>query len=78
MKENIWDLYRLPNIGEYEDVSLQSLGEACAKLEEQLYMIANTLPEKERQIIHAYISIRNDLEVETVKTALRWGKRHYM
>lgn len=29
------------------------------------------------QIIEAYISTRNDLEVETVKTALRWKKKHY-
>ena len=77
MDKSMSNLYRLPNIGEYEDVSLLSLSEVCAKLEEQVYLIASTLPEKERGIIENYIRARNDLEVETVKTALRWGKQHY-
>ena len=77
MKESVWNLYRLPNIGEYEDVSLLSLSETCARLEERLYAFAKTLPEEDRQMIEAYIRTRNDLEVETVKAALRWGKQHY-
>ena len=77
MNENIWDLYRLPNVREYAEMDLLSLSEVCTKLEEQVCAIANALPENHRQIIKAYISARNDLEVETVKTALRWGKQHY-
>ena len=77
MSESLSDLYRLPNIQEYADLNLLSLSEMCASLEEQIYTLAMSLPEKDRQIIHAYISARNDLEVESVKTALRWGKQHY-
>ena len=77
MEDQILDLYQLPDIAEYEDVHLLTLSENCAVLEEQVYAIAKTLPERKRQIIEAYISARDDLEVETVKTALRWGKRHY-
>ena len=77
MSETLSNLYRLPNIQEYADLNLLSLSEMCASLEEQMYALAKALPEKDRQIIDAYICARNDLEVESVKTALRWGKQHY-
>ena len=77
MTEQIADLYKLPNIVEYEDLHLLTLSENCAVLEDRVYTIAKALPDKKRQVIEAYISARNDLELETVKTALRWGKRHY-
>ena len=78
MHEGIQNLYELPNIREYEDVHLLTLSENCAVLEEQLYALAKDLPAKHRHIIEAYISTRNDLEVETFKTALRWGKKNYL
>lgn len=77
MDERIKDLYHLPDIGKYEDINLLTLSNECAVLEEGVFSIANALPEKERGIIEAYISARNDLEFETYKTALRWGKQHY-
>ena len=77
MDGKVADLYKLPDIKKYEDFHLLTLSENCAVLEEQVYAIAKTLPDRKRQIIEAYISTRNDLEVETVKTALRWGKHHY-
>ena len=77
MRGDLLNLYQLPNIEEYEDLDLLSLSEVCTRLEDQVYAIAKSLPEEHRQVIDAYIHARNDLEVETVKTALRWGKRHY-
>ena len=77
MEGQITDLYMLPDIEKYEDIHLLTLSEHCAILEEQVYVIANALPEKNRQVIESYISARNDLEAETFKTALRWGKQHY-
>lgn len=73
----VTDLYKLPDIEQYEDLHLLTLSESCAALEEQVYKIAKALPDRKRQVVEAYISTRNDLEVETVKTALRWGKCHY-
>ena len=73
----VTDLYKLPNISQYADLDLLTLSENCAALEEQVYQIAKDLPDNKRQLIEAYINIRNDLEVETFKTALRWGKLHY-
>ena len=77
MNEPVSALYCVPDIEEYEDVCLLSLSEACAKLEEQVFALAKTLPVEDRLLIEAYICARNDLEVETTKTALRWGKQHY-
>lgn len=76
MKDDLMDLYKLPDIKEYQDLDLLTLRENCALLEEQVYEIASNLPDGKRQVIEAYISMRNDLEVETVKAALRWGKRY--
>ena len=73
----VTNLYKLPGIEQFEDLHLLTLSENCAVLEERVYRLAKTLPDSKRQILEAYISVRNDLEVETVKTALRWGKYHY-
>lgn len=77
MNDAISDLYTLPNIDTYQDLNLLDLSEYCAALETQVYAIAKSLPVNEQRIILAYISTRDDLETETIKTALRWGKRHY-
>lgn len=77
MDRQVTDLHKLPNIEKFENLHLQTLSENCSALEEQVYKIAQELPGKQRQIIEAYISIRDDLEVETVRAALRWGKQHY-
>ncbi len=77
MDGQIADLYNLPDIEKYEDIHLLTLSESCAVLEEKVYAIAKALPDSKRQVIEAYISTRNDLEFETYKVALRWGKQHY-
>jgi hypothetical protein len=78
VNDQITELYKLPDIDQYEDLHLLTLSESCKKLEEQVYRIAQRLPENQRQAIASYISLRDDLEVETIKTALRWGKRHIL
>ena len=76
MVEPIADLYKMADIADYEDIHLLTLSEHCAVLEEQVYAIARNMPETQRYILEAYIHTRDDLETETFKTALRWGKRH--
>lgn len=77
MDNPIMDLYKLPNISQYENVDLLTLSEQCAALEEKVFAIAAELPKQDYAIITEYILMRNDLELETFKTALRWGKKHY-
>ena len=77
MDNGLQDLYNLVSMSQYEDVHLLTLSEQCAVLEDRVYEIAKSLPPKMRHIIQDYISTRNDLEVETVKAAMRWAKQHY-
>jgi len=77
MNEDIINLYKLPDINKYEDVHLLALSEQCATLEERVLTLIKTLPKQDRLMIEDYIQTRNDLEFETFKTALRWGKTHY-
>ena len=77
MDDRIKDLYRAPDIREYENFHLETLSESCAVLEEKVYAIIQTLPEQKRQVIEEYIHTRDDLEVESVKVAMRMGKRYY-
>ena len=77
MDHKIIDLYKLPDIDKYEDIHLLTLSENCAMLEEKVLALSQTLPEQSRLLIEDYIHTRNDLEFETYKTALRWGKTHY-
>lgn len=76
MEKNIMDLYRQPDIDQYQNLDLLSLSETCAALEERVYEIAEGLSAEKRAVIEDYISTRNDLELETFRTAFRWGKVH--
>lgn len=71
------DFYKLPNIREYEDLCLQSLSEQCAAYEEKVYGMMSRLSQRDKEVLETYITLRNDLEAETFKVALRWGKMHY-
>ena len=77
MDQRLEGLYHIPNITDYEDTCLQTLREHCTALESRLLELSERLPEDDRQIIGAYLDIRDELEFQSVKTALRWGKRHY-
>ena len=77
MEDRIIELYCIPNIEEYEDVHLMTLREHCIVLEEKLERIKDCMSYDDRQILESYIDMRNELEFQSIKTALRWGKQHY-
>lgn len=77
MADILEDFYKLPNIAEYENICLQALSEQCNAYEEKVYAMLPHLSQQDRELLETYLSLRNDLEVETFKTALRWGKMHY-
>lgn len=77
MNQPLLDFYRIPNIQAHEDIDLLALSESCAALEERVCEVIKELPEHKRLIVEEYINTRNDLELETFKTALRWGKHNY-
>lgn len=77
MEERIQDLYKLPNITDYEDIHLQTLYESCAVMEERLGAVKERMSDYDRYILESYIDLRNDLEFQSIQTALRWEKQHY-
>ncbi len=77
MNPNVADFYSVPNIQEMEDISLQQLREVCLTLEDRLRYVIEDLPDSQRCVVEAYLDARDELEFQTVKAALRWGKLHY-
>ena len=69
MEDRIVDLY--------EDMHLMTLREQCLALEEKLERVKECMPLSDRQVLESYLDMRNELEFQSVKAALRWGKRHY-
>lgn len=75
MDERLRNLFCVPDRGAWENVYLLDLRTHCGALEERVRNLP--LSPEDRQTLEAYIDVRNELEFESVKLALRWGKRHY-
>ena len=74
MDERLADLYQIPEHVLPQDIYLQDLSEQCSRLEEQVRAIVSRLPRKQQQIMEAYLDIRDELEFQSVKVAMRFGK----
>ena len=57
-----------------QDVYLQELAEQCARLEERVRALAEKLSDNDRQLLEGYLDLRDELEYQSVKTALRFSK----
>lgn len=77
MKERLSDFYQGLGIEECEDVHLLTLREQCDTLEYQIYDILDRISDHDRYVIETYIDLRNDLEVESIKDAIRLGRRYH-
>ena len=78
MEDRLSALYHLPDIAQLEDVHLVTLREHCGALEERVRFILEGMSDGDRQIVETYIEMRDELELQSVKVALRWGKVHYI
>ena len=74
MDERLADLYHIPEYVLPQDLYLVDLSEQCARMEERVRDIASRLPPKEKQIIEAFLDIRDELEFQSVKVAMQFGK----
>lgn len=74
MLDNTKDLYAFPGASE-KDIYLQDLKMQCADLEERVLYIAENLSTEQRQIVETYISMRDEMEHQSIKTALRCGSK---
>ena len=74
MDSRLKNLYTIPNHVVEQDLYLVDLSEQCSRLEEQVRAIVSRLPRKQQQIMEAYLDIRDELEFQSVKVAMRFGK----
>lgn len=77
MDPRIVPLCTMPDAEEIANVHLEELRISCAALEDRLHDIADSLPEHQRCTLEAYMDARDELEFQTVRFALKWGKKHY-
>ncbi len=69
MEHRLQELYALPPVDRY----LLDLVEQCGRLEAQLLELSEQLPSHQRYIVECYIEVRNELDFQSVKRALRAG-----
>ena len=74
MDSRLENLYNIPAHVVEQDVYLLDLIEQCAVLEERVRDLACTLPTEQRCIIEAFLNIRDELEFQSVKVAMQYGK----
>lgn len=74
MDARMMDLYALADRENLSQMYLQELSEQCGHLELQLIGIMENLPTDKRKILEAYIDMRNELEFQSVKVALKVAK----
>ena len=74
MDGRLKDLYTIPEHVLPQELYLVDLSEQCARMEERVRNIASRLPPKEKQIIEAFLDIRDELEFQSVKVAMQFGK----
>ena len=74
MDERLHDLYQIPQKSLPQDIYLMDLAEACAHMEERVRALIVKLPVKDRELLESYLDIRDELEFQRVKMALRFSK----
>ena len=74
MDSRLRDLYTIPNSVVEQDIYLLDLSEQCAVLEERVRSMMQTLPRDQRAVLEDYWQTRDELEFQTVKVAMQYGK----
>ncbi len=74
MNERLYDIYRIPKQSSPQDLYLLDLAEQCAHLEIRVHKLMEGLTESDRETLKSYLDIRDELEYQSVKTALKFSK----
>ncbi len=74
MDSRLVDLYQFPREPTQEDIYLEDLAAQCSHLENRVLCIADSLSPNDRAALEAYIAVRDELEYQSVKRALKIGK----
>ena len=74
MDARLTDFYTIPENVVHQNIYLEDLSEQCAVMEERVRTIAKELPVRQRAVIEDYLNIRDELEFQTVKADMQYGK----
>ncbi len=74
MNSNLQDLYHLPAEALEADYYLLELVEQAGALEIRIQELIDQLSVEQGMILKAYMEIRDELELQSVKRALKFGK----
>ena len=74
MDSRLKNLYTIPEQVVEQDIYLLDLSEQCAVLEERVRALACTLPPEQRALLEDFLNVRDELEFQSVKTAMKFGK----
>lgn len=74
MDDRLKNLYTIPERVVVQDIHLLDLSEQCAVLEDRVRGIARMLPQWERMTIEDFLDLRDELEFQSVKVAMQYGK----
>ena len=75
MDNRLSNLYQLPDPYGKQNLYLMELRAQCAQLEDALLDATEGLPDHVQMLIQGYIAARDELEFQSVKAALRFGKK---
>ena len=75
MDRRLSDLYTLADPQEQQDLYLLELRDHCARLEYQLLEAAEQQSFEWQMMIEGYIAVRDELDFQSVRAALRFAKK---
>ena len=74
MNDGLKDLYQIPQRSLPQDIYLMDLAEECAYLETRVRELMSRLSTCDRELLESYLDMRDELEYQSVKVALRFSK----
>lgn len=73
LNKNLDDLYCFPESLSEIDIYIEDLAVQCRQLEDQINAALENLPADFRELLLSYLDLRDDLDVYTVRKAIRYG-----
>lgn len=74
MEDRLSDLYTLADKELSPQIYLQDLSEQCANMEQKVRKIMEKLSRSDRLVLQGYIDLRDELEYQSVKVAMKLSK----
>lgn len=76
MDDRLKDLYHIPEQVVEQDIYIEELAEQCSVYETRIRRIIEKLSTDDKEIVETYLDLRDELEIHTVKIAMRFAKGH--